>query len=385
MCFAGQHPLAFLARADDCHYDNERSQAIGRAALGCTPQKCCYNVAPPKTDGGGITTPYTLPSTLAVLRMPRSPQRTQPVSTALVLLALILGSIGSADAAPLRIVVSVVPLKTFVERIGGDRVHVDVMVPPGHSPATYDPSPRQVAALAEADLYVRVGVPFETAWMRRFQGANPTLSVLDLRDGITLRPMPTHHHEGHGKLADQTAPTEAGGTGDAMDSHIWTSPRLVRAMSRNIAERLTALDPTHAADYAANQRAFDAELAALDSWLTERLADLDDRRFLVFHPAWGYFAADYQLEQVPIEYEGKAPGARRLATLIDQARSAGIRVVFVQPQFDRRAPEQLARAIGGRVVAIDPLSADYIANLHRVADALVAADSDADDPRRSAE
>jgi len=311
--------------------------------------------------------------------MPRSPRRPRAVSTALlVLLALVSASVG-ANAAPVRVVVSVLPLKTFVERVGRDRVQVDVMVPPGRSPATYDPSPRQVATLVDADLYVRVGVPFEAAWMRRFQGANPALSVLDLRDGINLRPLPAHHHAAHGELASQAAHAEAGSSGEAMDSHLWTSPRLVRVMARHIAERLAELDPSHAKDYAANQRAFDAELAALDRWLTERLANLDDRRFLVFHPAWGYFAADYRLEQVPIEHEGKAPGARRLAALVDQARDAGIRVVFVQPQFDRRAAEQLAKAIGGKVVVIDPLSADYIANMRRVADALVAADRHAGD------
>jgi zinc transport system substrate-binding protein len=303
----------------------------------------------------------------------------------LTVLGLAIGIVGGACASPLRIVVSVLPLKTFVERVGGDRVHVDVMVPPGRSPATYDPSPRQVASLADADLYVRVGAPFENAWMRRFQSASPTLAVLDVRDGMTLRPMAAHHHARHGEDAEPAEHAHPGGSGAAMDSHIWTSPRLVRTISRSIAERLADLDPNHADDYAANQRTFDAELVALDAWLTERLADLDDRRFLVFHPAWGYFAADYALEQVPIEHEGKPPGARRLAALIDQAQNAGIRVVFVQPQFDHRAAEQLARAIGGKVVAIDPLSADYIANLRRVADALVAAGPHTGDAPRSAE
>lgn len=216
---------------------------------------------------------------------------------------------------------------------------------------------------------MRVGVPFENAWMRRFEAASPGLEVLDLRDGIALRSLPAHDHgphKGQGGQADDA---------ETLDAHIWTSPRRARVMARGIAARLAALDPSAADHYAAGERAFDADLATLDSWLSRRLADLEDRRFLVFHPAWGYFADDYGLEQIPIELEGKTPGPRRLAALIDQARATGIRVVFVQPQFDRRAAARVAQAIDGRVVAIDPLAPDYSANLKRVADALVSADA----------
>ncbi|WP_328985357.1 metal ABC transporter solute-binding protein, Zn/Mn family [Thiorhodovibrio winogradskyi] len=272
-------------------------------------------------------------------------------------------------ASRLRVFASVLPLQYLVQQVGGEQVQVEVMVLPGQSPATYEPRPRQVAALAQADLYVRVGVPFEDAWMRRIRAANPDMEILDARDGLTLRPMEAHrhgddetrHHHHHPRAE------EAGEHGGEFDAHVWTSPRLVRQMAERIRDRLSALDPDHAETYRANQQAFDQELAALDAELAEQLRDLEQRAFLVYHPAWGYFADAYDLRQIPVEFEGKEPSARQLARLIEQAETLGIRTVVVQPQFDQRAAERLARAINGRVASVDPLSVEYAANLRALA------------------
>jgi zinc transport system substrate-binding protein len=297
-----------------------------------------------------------------------------PWHVALVLAPLLLSGAPQLAAAQLQVFVSVLPLQTFVERVGGERVQVHTMVQPGHSPATYEPTPRQISALADADIYLRVGVPFEAAWMRRITATNPDMPVLDLRDGLALRPQEDHRHADDGDGHEHTGHAPPA----AMDAHVWTSPRLVRQMAMRIRDALSRLDPDGAARYAANQSAFDAELAALDSELTAKLAGLRNPSFLVYHPAWGYFADAYGLTQVPIEHEGKEPGARRLATLIDQARANDAKVILVQPQFDRRAAGQVARAIGGRVEAVDPLSPDYADTLRGLADVLVSADGDGD-------
>lgn len=279
---------------------------------------------------------------------------------------------------PLSVVVSVLPLATFVEAVGGERVAVQTMVLPGQSPATYDPSPKQIAALADADLYVRVGVPFEAAWMKRIRAANPSMPVLDLRDGLPLRPQEHHVHEPHEPHQPQargpgSVAPDAHPAGEAMDAHVWTSPRLVQRMAVVIRDALTRIDPDGAALYAANQAAFDRELSALDAELSATLSGLESRNFLVYHPAWGYFADAYGLTQIPIEREGKEPTARRLTALIEQARAAGTRVIFVQPQFDRRTAARVAREIDGRVEAVDPLAPDYAANLRAVAGLIAAA------------
>jgi len=147
---------------------------------------------------------------------------------------------------------------------------------------------------------------------------------------------------------------------------VWTNPVLVTHMVGRIRDKLSELAPAHAADFTRNHDAFVAELAALDAELHALLDPLPNRKFMVFHPAWGYFADHYGLTQVSIENEGKEPGARGLAALIDQAKQEGIQVIFVQPQFDERSANQVAQAIGGGVVSVDPLAANYVDNLRQV-------------------
>jgi zinc transport system substrate-binding protein len=280
-----------------------------------------------------------------------------------------------ATASPLQVMVSVLPIKTFVERVGGDHVQVSSLVQPGYSPATYDPTPQQIAALSEASLYVRVGVPFERAWMARIRAANPTMRILDLRKGIALRQLeehthadgePDHHEPDHHEPDHQEHGHQEHGHQE-QDPHIWTSPKLAIHMVGAIRDELSALDPTHRADYARNSAAYIERLRQLDRQIHALLDPLKQRRFMVFHPAWGYFADTYGLTQVAIEQDGKQPGARALVALIDQARHQKIHVIFVQPQFDRRQAARIASAIDGRVIAADPLAADYVRNLQRVA------------------
>lgn len=279
-----------------------------------------------------------------------------------------------AAAASLSVFVSVPPLQTVVERVGGDWVRAHSMVLPGQSPHSYEPTARQVTALAAADLYVTIGVPFEDAWMVRLRAANPRMRVLDAREGLDLRPLdPDHRHDHDHDHDHRHGQAHGHGHGDdtkAPDSHVWTSPPLVRIIAARIRDTLTELAPEHAAAFAANQAAFDEELRVLDAWIEERLAPLEQRRFLVDHPAWGYFADRYGLTQLAIEQNGKEPGARALTALIEQARREGVRVIFVQPQFSPRSAEQVARAIGGRVTSVDPLSPDYVGTLRQFTDLL---------------
>ena len=283
-------------------------------------------------------------------------------------LALAGAIFGAGAAEPLRVFVSVLPQKTFVEKVGGDRVRVEAMVQPGDSPHTYDPTPRQVAALSQADLYVAVGGTFEDAWMGRIRGVNPRMQVLDTGEGIALRRLEAHE-DAYGRDAGhhQHDHDHAHGAGDP---HLWTSPPLVKQMVPRIRDALSGLDPANAALYAANAAAFADELDALDRDIRAQLAGAAGSRFMVYHPAWGYFADTYGLTQIPIEHEGKEPGPRALASLIDQARRDGVRVIFVQPQFSQKTAAQVAAAIGGRVEVMDNLSPDYEANLRQVADAL---------------
>lgn len=268
----------------------------------------------------------------------------------------------------LNVYVSILPQKNLVERIGGEHVNVSVLVGPGQSPATYEPAPQQMAGLAGADIYYRIGVPFEKAWMDRIRSANPGMAVLDAREGVQLRqiePAGGHHHDyDHHKHEHEE--------GEA-DPHIWLSPPLVKTLCTRLRDRLLELDPDNREDYERNYARFIQELEELDRDIRSRLQGLKRRNFMVFHPSWGYFADTYKLRQIPIESAGKEPGARTLVRLIEEAREQGIKVIFVQQQFSRKQAVALADAIGGKVVSIDPLAQDYPFNLSRVAEAIAEA------------
>ncbi len=282
-------------------------------------------------------------------------------------LLLAAGKVSAASTDKLNIFTSVLPQKYIAERIGGDTVEVSVMVQPGYSPATYEPNPRQISKLSEADLYIRVGVPFENSWMDRIHAVNSTMPVLDARDGLELLELADHDHaHKHGHTDDEHA-TEEQDRSTEQDPHIWTSPRIVKKMATQLTTQLKKMRPEQHKQFEDNLAAFLAELDQLDKELTELFKTTKQRKFMVFHPAWGYLADAYDLEQIPVEADGKEPGAKALLALIRQARKEGVKTIFVQPQFDRRMAEQVAKAIDGAVVSIDPLSADYINNLKRAA------------------
>lgn len=154
-----------------------------------------------------------------------------------------------------------------------------------------------------------------------------------------------------------------------MDPHIWTSPALAGIMADHIRAALSDIDPSHAKAYQAGFDALATDLTALDKDLRKRLAGVTHRKFLVFHPSWGYFADTYGLQQIAIEAAGKEPGPRTLARIIARAKREKIHVIFVQQQFSRTTASTVARAIDGKVVAIDPLAENYIDNMRKAADA----------------
>jgi zinc transport system substrate-binding protein len=257
--------------------------------------------------------------------------------------------------ATLNITVSILPQKYFAERIGGQHVAVTVMVQPGASPETYEPKPAQLKALSQADAYLSIGVEFEDAWMARMAAANSAMRVIDTAQGIQRRAMEDHQHQGT-PAADEH-----------LDPHIWLSPRLVRQQAATIASALIELDPEHRSDYETNLTGFMAEIDAVDSDIRGTLSGIQSHKFVVFHPAWGYFADEYGLEQIAIEVGGQEPSAQELAGLIDQARAEGIRVILAEPEFSTRSAETIAKEIGGKVLTISPLAEDWPGNLRAVA------------------
>jgi len=309
------------------------------------------------------------------------------ISIVLGVLYVFMGNVFAADKLP--VFVSIVPQKYFVQQIGKDLVDAQVMVQPGASPATYEPKPQQMADLSKTKIYFAIGVPFEKAWLDKIAAANPNLRVVHTDHGIEKLAMTAHHdhddhekgeHHGEEKHGDEKGEHRGEAEHDkdhhdqaGLDPHTWLSPPLVKIQAQTILNALQEADPAHQSVYEANFKEFTAQIDQLDADLKKTFEGKEGLQFMVFHPAWGYFAHAYGLKQVPIEIEGKDPKPAQLQKLIQHARESGVNVIFVQPQFSTQSAEVVAREIGGQVVFANPLAEDWMANLRQVADKFQAA------------
>lgn len=277
------------------------------------------------------------------------------------------GAEASASEAVLTVTVSVLPQKYFVERIGGDLVRVNVMVEPGASPHSYEPKPDQMRALSDSAAYFSIGVEFEDVWLGRIAASNDNMLMVNTIANIQRVEMVAHEHEDEDGEDHHDEDGEAhDGEEVELDPHVWTSPELVKTMSQTIYETLVEIDPAHEAAYSENLQLFVDDINALQTEITGSLAGLKSSKFMVFHPAWGYFAQEFGLEQISIEVGGQEPSAQELAGLIDQAKADNIKVVFAQPEFNTKSAEVIANEIGGKVLLISPLEPDWLANMQTV-------------------
>ena len=245
--------------------------------------------------------------------------------------------------------VSVLPQKYFIERIVGDKFDVNVVIPPGSSPATYEPTPANLISLSHSPLYFRIGyIGFEKAWMEKIASVNPKMKVVDTSKNVELITS-DHHHEGKEKVG--------------VNPHIWLSPSAVKIQAENIYNAIKIYDEKNEEFYTKNYESFINDLDKLNMQIKMMLKDIPNRKFIVYHPAWSYFARDYDLIQIPIEFEGKNPSPKTIKNIIDVAIKENIKVVIVQKQFDTKQASAIAESINGHVIQMDPLSEDWIKNM----------------------
>lgn len=254
------------------------------------------------------------------------------------------GPESSSGGEKINAAVSILPQAYFVERIGGENVEVNVMIPPGASPATYEPTPTQLRNLDKADIYFRIGhIPFEKAWMSKLKSVNNDMLVMDCSKNIEII---------------------------GNDPHIWLSPRLALKQVQVIYEGLKQVDPDNEDYYKENLNVLVQDLKALDGELQDKFAGKEIRKLMVYHPSWGYFASEYELEQLPIEKEGKEPSAYEIEQLIARAKENNINVILVSPQHSAKSAEVIAREVNAEVINADPLAKDYLSNMRSVADSI---------------
>jgi zinc transport system substrate-binding protein len=253
----------------------------------------------------------------------------------LFIISTVFTATGWAGPEKLKVTVSILPQAYFVERIGGDRVDVKVIMPKYADHDTYEPTPKQLVALSRSDLYIKIGMPhfiFEQKYITPILREHKGIAVVNMSEGIP-------------QLED--------------DPHIWISPHTVRLAALNIEKALAGRDPAHKDAFRRNLDGFLRQIEDLDNKIKKLLERKKGAAFIIFHPALGYFAEHYGLKQLVIETEGKSPSALHLRRIADEARRKNVRHILMQKGFDQRSAKAIAGQVGADLVEIDPMEKDW--------------------------
>lgn len=269
----------------------------------------------------------------------------------------------SVLAQPLNVFVSILPQQYFVERIGGDQVRVRVMVKPGQSPETFEPSPRLMAQYSSADVYFTIGLPFEQVWIKRLASLNAGISVVNTRPEQQQLLQASHQHE-HASEHNHEYKKQ----NQRWDPHTWLSPVLAIEQARIINLELSRLMPDKKAVFENNFKQLLQQLKDLDQTIAEHFAHTNKHEFLTFHPAFSYFAHRYGLIQRAIEIDGKEPSAKQIARQITALGDKKVPAVLIEQQFNTVIAKTIARSLNAQLLSIDPLAYDYIKNMQDIAD-----------------
>ena len=245
--------------------------------------------------------------------------------------------------------VSIPPLKYIVENITGKDFPIEVLLPPGATPETYEPTPAQMISLSQSQLIFTTGLlDFEQQLSQRLSEITSENRIVDLSSGITLITGNDAHSHHHG-----------------VDPHIWTSPQTLKQMAATAYQKIALLYPD-SARYLSNYKDFDKKIDSLDHLMRNRITSSGRKYFLIYHPAFTYMARDYAIEQVSLEDDGKELSADRLRKIVDRARKDGIKKLFYQSQFNQATVATIAAEIGAETVEIDPLEENVIENLFHI-------------------
>ncbi|WP_324172275.1 metal ABC transporter solute-binding protein, Zn/Mn family [Sulfurimonas sp.] len=259
------------------------------------------------------------------------------------------------------IVVSILPEKTFVQKIAKEMVDITVMVNPGSSPHSYEPKASQMIAISKADIYFSIGVEFEETWLDRFKSQNANLKFVNISSDVPKIQMSEHNHEGEHHHEEEKYHDET-------DPHTWTSPKNVSIMAHTIYRSLVEIDPKNKESYKSNLDDFIKEIEDTDKQIKHALRDMKPKsKFMVFHPSWGYFANDYNLVQIAVEVDGKKTKAKEMIMIIKEAKEENIKVIFTQPEFSDKSAQIIAKEAKVSVRKTSPLDANWSQNLINIA------------------
>lgn len=291
--------------------------------------------------------------------------------------------------AQVNVTTSILPTKFFVEKIAGDDAKISTMVVDGANPHTYEPRPAQMKELENSEIYFGVGgTEFDNVWVEKFKKQYPKIKFVDTASGIEK--MKNHDHDEdhddhdehdhdkheHGDHDHHAKHHEHGDDDDhkkhhhhgKFDPHVWMDPVLAKTQAQNILNALKEKYPADAAKFDENFAKFAKELDELDAYAKEKLGALNGGKFLIYHPALGYFAHRYNLEELSVEIEGKEPKPAELKELIDTAKEEKIKTIFIAKGFPTKAAQTIAKETGANVVKIDILSEQWDKSMREIID-----------------
>lgn len=246
-----------------------------------------------------------------------------------------------SNQGEIKIVVSIYPLKDIVDQVGGKKVMVDYMVPPGASPHTFEPKPSDMKKLERANILFLIGGGFEFWADKVIRSLSKKPRIVVLSRGLSLL---REHSHGHGKE-------------EIFDPHIWLDPLMVISIVERIRDVLIDSDPSGRVYYSQKSEAFKKEILKLHSRITESVKGFRIREFVTFHSAWNYFSKRYGLRVIGTieESPGKEASPVHIARIIEEIRKSKARVVFAEPQFNPKAAEVIAKETGSRLFILDPI------------------------------
>ena len=268
----------------------------------------------------------------------------------LFVVAVILAACEGTKREKPVVTVTIEPLRYFVEQIAGDKVSVTTLVPKGSSPETYEPTAQQMVNMSQSALFVKVGnLGFERTWMEKLNTLTSHITIVDTSEGI-----------------EYVSASDRGIT----DEHTWMSTKNALVIAHNIYLALTKVDSSSSVYYKERYDSLVASINKLNSTITQQLKSIDNRSFIIYHPALTYFAKDYSLTQLALEEDGREPSAASLAKLITNAKKLGTKLMFVQKEFDNRNREIITIETGVKTVDINPLDYNWDKQMTLVANAL---------------
>ena len=255
------------------------------------------------------------------------------------------------------ILTSIAPYKYFIETIAGNDLKVQVFVPEGISPHSFEPTTKQMLSANEALVWFQTGDPFEYLMTPVMQKNNPKMIIANLQEGLPLLFSENHSHC-HSKNKHIQ---------NGADVHTWLSPKLAKQQAKTIAAALIQAFPERESQFNTGLKQLLMSLDQIDTEITNLLKNYAGHSIMVSHSAFSYFCNDYHLKQLSIECEGKDPKTRYATKIFDHARREKIHTVFVQKQCNNKAANRIANELGLKNVFLNPYSEDYLNNLRSIA------------------